>query len=106
MNHHALYRRRNNIVYAMRWTEETPVADLYDFTDGFVDHDDSIDNFTVYDTRHRRWMPFEYGDWIVDDNGTQFAVSNEDFERHYERDPDAEAEHPRGTDQSAERDDG
>lgn len=86
------YRLREPNVRAIRWTEETPMADLHDFTDGLVRTDDVTRNFAVYDIQAGRWRPFEYGDWIVEDGQTHTTMTHDQFVRYYEEAPDGE--HP------------
>lgn len=86
-----LYRRRRDAVRAMRWTEDMTVADLKDFCDGLVQANDVEKKFAVYDVALGNWVPFKYGEWIIDDDGL-CPVTHEQFMREYEEVLDAPAE--------------
>lgn len=82
------YRRRHPIpVCALRWTKDVTVADLNDFCDGLVIANDVKREFKVYDETTGTWHEFDYGDWIVDDNGLH-PTTHDRFVRVYEEVPD------------------
>lgn len=73
------------MIYAMRWTDDTPMADLHDFTDGLVRLNDISQEFFVYDAGFKMWRPFEYGDWVISDEGHFYPVPDDYFTNTYER---------------------
>lgn len=86
------YRRKHPVpVCALRWTKDVTVSDLKDFCDGLVVADDVKRVFKVYDENTRVWHEFDYGDWIVDDNGLH-PMTHDRFVRVYEEVSDAPAE--------------
>lgn len=81
------YRTRAPDVRAIRWTEDTPMADLHDFADGLVRADDVLRSFAVYDTALHEWLPFKYGDWLVTDDTHLTTMTHGEFVRYYEEVP-------------------
>lgn len=81
------YRLRAPEIRAIRWTEDTPLADLHDFTDGgirIIRLDDETHEFAVFIPHSREWQSFDYGDWVGQDYYTVFTMSHDEFVRTYE----------------------
>lgn len=89
------YRRRRPVVLAMKYTTETPTADLADFCDGLLRGSNNTMIY-VYSIHRHEWITVRDGDWIVDDDGLH-VMSDHQFTTTYERDEPHAAE-PRGND--------
>lgn len=63
------YKSKPVQVKALRWTKDVTRTDMYEFTDSLTQLDDVLEEFKVYDKLHGVWIPFQYGDWII--QGTQ-----------------------------------
>lgn len=81
----ARYRKRPVEIEAVRWTEDMPMRELIDFTNGLVQLNDVDRVFRVYDRLHDTWVSFGYGDWIIRGvQGELYPCRDDIFRQTYE----------------------
>jgi len=71
-------------VEAFHWTNGSPRAPLYKFTNHLTRLDDVNDEFFVYNRMIDRWIPFDYNDYIVKGReGEFYPLKYEEFNELY-----------------------